>query len=207
MSRTRFILVTCLLGGIATASALAAEAIQPASPADTVNALHASLTEAMSRSAQLGCEGRTQLMQPAVDAAFNLPFVAQRALRRHWQTLDAAQRERLTATLRTSFVATYATEFAQAGAVSFATGATETLANGDALVHSRLTPKGRSAITLDYVLKPQGKSWQVVNVLADGVSDLALRATQYDSVMKTGGLDALQAGLDAQINNLKARCK
>lgn len=175
--------------------------------AATVSAFHATLTDTMSRSGKLGCEGRTAAVQPMVEATFDLPFLAERALRRHWKTLDATQREAFTAALRRSVVSTYATEFASPGAVQFATGKSETLANGDALVHTTLTPRGGSAITLDYVLKARGEGWQVVNVLADGVSDLALRATQYDGLMKTQGFAALMGKLDAQTAQLLARCK
>lgn len=212
MPRIRFVQLIAALGAAgAFAPALQAADGSGVAAADTVTALHATLTAAMTRSTQLGCEGRIKLLQPAVETAFNLPFVAERTLRRSWKTLDAAQREQFTALLRSSFVTTYATEFAAPGAVSFATGSTEALANGDALVHSTLTPRGQGGITLDYVLRPQGNgagsAWQVVNVLADGVSDLALRATQYDGLLKSEGFDALTAKLTAQTQMLKARCK
>lgn len=160
----------------------------------------------MTRSAKLGCEGRLKLMQPAVDATFDLPFIAERALRRHWKTLDESQHIAFAAALRDSVITTYATEFAQPGAVTFATGNTEMLPNGDALVHTTLTPHDRSALALDYVLKPRNAHWQVVNVLADGVSDLALRATQYDGLIKAEGFQALMGKLDSQTRKLKARC-
>lgn len=193
-------MLTCLL-------AAPLSAVQAAEPAETVNQFHATLTEAMSKSAKLGCEGRNKLLQPAVDATFDLAFLAERALRRHWKTLDAQQHERFLAALRNSVITTYATEFAQAGAVSFSTTGSERQANGDVVVHTLLTPKGASSITLDYVLKPRNEHWQIVNVLASGVSDLALRATQYDGLMKSDGFDALMTRLEAQTTQLKARCR
>lgn len=171
-----------------------------------VTALHTTLIDAMARSAKLGCEGRLKLLQPSVDQTFDLPFVAERALRRHWKTLDSSQQQAFTAALRRSFSTTYATEFSSPGSIEFATGKSEILGNGDALVHTSLTPKGSNAITLDYVLKPHGSEWRVVNVLADGVSDLALRATQYDGLMKSQGFDALMTRLEQQTQTLKARC-
>lgn len=171
-----------------------------------MTALHTTLIDAMTRSAKLGCEGRLKLLQPSVDQTFDLPFVAERALRRHWKKLDGSQQQAFTAALRRSFGTTYATEFSSPGSIAFTTGKSELLGNGDALVHTSLTPTGRSAITLDYVLKQQGSEWRVVNVLADGVSDLALRATQYDGLMKSQGFDALMARLEQQTQTLKARC-
>ena len=179
----------------------------PAPSAEAVvTALHTSLIDAMTRSAKLGCEGRLKLLQPRVDQTFDLPFVAERTLRRHWKSLDNSQQQAFTAALQRSFSTTYATEFSSPGSIEFVTGKSEMLGNGDALVHTSLTPKGRSAITLDYVLKPYGGEWRVVNVLADGVSDLALRSTQYDGLMKNQGFDALMARLEQQTQALKARC-
>lgn len=176
-------------------------------PADTVSAFHQALSDSMARSAKLGCEGRIAKLGPAVDAAFDLPFIAERSLRRHWKTLDESQRQQFTAALRTSVVTTYATEFATPGSVSFSTGNTETQSNGDALVRASLKPRDDAAVSLDYLLKSRGERWQVVNVLADGVSDLALRASQYDGLVKKDGLPALLARLDSQTQQLLSRCK
>jgi len=176
-------------------------------PAAVVDGFHDILTDAMTRSAKLGCEGRIKLVAPAVDQTFDLPFLTERTLRRAWKTLSEPQRTTFAAALRTSVITTYATEFSQAGSVQFTIGTTETLASGDAVVHAVLIPRQGSPVTLDYVLKPRGESWQVVNVLAEGVSDLALRATQYDGLIKDQGFEALIARLDAQTQKLKGRCR
>ncbi|MES2683074.1 MAG: ABC transporter substrate-binding protein [Pseudomonadota bacterium] len=210
MFRTHFFglgFALCAASAVASASPTPAGKPETSAAAEAVSRFHLTLTDAMRRSAVLGCEGRYKLMQPAVEATFDLPGIAARALRRHWKTLDERQREAFTTAMRTSFITTYATEFSTPGAVSFATGQSERMANGDALVHTTLTPKGHSAITLDYVLKAQGEHWQVVNVLADGVSDLALRASQYDGLMKSDGMAALLEKIHSQTLQLKARCK
>ena len=144
---------------------------------------------------------------PAVKDAFDLPFIAERTLRRHWKTLDATQREAFSAALERSVITTYATEFASPDAVRFTTGKTDTMANGDAVVHATLSPQKGDAVALDYVLKSREGDWKVVNVLAEGVSDLALRATQYDGLMKSAGFPALMTRLDEQTAKLKARCQ
>lgn len=173
---------------------------------DPVNHLHAGLTEAMNRATKLGCEGRIQLLGPVVDDSFNLPLIAEKTLRRHWKTLDDGQRTRFTTTLRSSVVSTYATEFSKPGSVKFETGKTDTLPGGDVVVHARLLPAEGDPVSLDYVLKQNGERWQIVNVLAEGVSDLALRATQYDGIMKADGFDALIKKLESQTQAQKARC-
>jgi len=180
--------------------------VAAASPAETVTGFHTALTQSMTDAVKLRCEGRMQRLQPVVDATFDLPFLSERALRRHWKNLSPEQRQQFTAALRQSVITTYATEFSEAGAVVFRTGTSETLANGDALVRTTLSPREGAPVSLDYILRPREKGWQVVNVLAEGVSDLALRASQYDSLMKADGFEALMARLATQTQQLKARC-
>jgi phospholipid transport system substrate-binding protein len=175
-------------------------------PTDTVERFHAVLTTSMDEAAKLGCEGRLKKMQPAVNDAFDLQFIAERALRRHWKTLDDAQHASFASALERSVVTTYATEFASPGAARFATTGIETLPNGDAVVHTTLTPQKGSVVSLDYVLREREGQWRIVNVLAEGVSDLALRATQYDGLIKSAGFPALMTRLEEQTTALKGRC-
>lgn len=179
-----------------------------ASPTDTVEKFHNTLSENMAQSAKLHCEGRIGRLTPVVDATYDLPFIAEKALRKHWKALDDSQRKAFLETMRTSVISTYATEFAKPGAVSFTTIGSEILPSGDALVHTTLKPGvGGPPVSLDYVLKARGSDYKVVNVLAEGVSDLALRASQYDSLMKAEGFAALMTKLDAQNQEMRSRCK
>ncbi|MES2883564.1 MAG: ABC transporter substrate-binding protein [Pseudomonadota bacterium] len=205
MFRTRLALTGLALGALLPL--VASPANPTAQPPEIIHRFHQTLSDAMARSAGLGCEGRIKLLQPAVDETFDLPFIAERALRRHWKTLQASQREQFTLALRSSVVTTYATEFAKPDAVRFTTVGTDAQANGDALVHANLAPGQGGAIALDYVMREREGHWRIVNVLAEGVSDLALRATQYDGLMKSEGFAALMARLDQQTAKLKARCQ
>lgn len=205
MFRTRLALIGLALGALLPQSSWPANTT--AQPPEVISRFHLTLSEAMTRSARLGCEGRIKLLQPAVDETFDLPFIAERALRRHWKTLQASEREQFTAALRGSVITTYATEFAKPDAVSFSTGRSDGQPNGDVLVHASLAPTQGSPISLDYVLRQREGQWRIVNVLAEGVSDLALRATQYDGLMKSQGFAALMARLDEQTAKLKARCQ
>lgn len=197
----------CIILSVSVSLMTVLPAVQAAIPTEAISEFHATLTQAMARGPKLGCAGRLQLMEPAVEATFDLPLLAEKSLRRHWHTLDGAQRAAFVATLKQSIVTTYATEFSKPDTVRFAMGESEPLPNGDVLVHSQLIPTDRDALSLDYVLKPRGSQWRVVNVLADGVSDLALRAAQYDAAMKQDGLDSLRQKIEAQTQQMRTRCQ
>lgn len=174
-------------------------------PASTVETLHGALIDNMKRGDKLGCAGRVQHMKPAVDAAFDLPFLAQRILRKRWAELSAEQQAQFIAALDDMVVSTYAAQFSSYNDESFSTGATEETGGGNRVVHAKLR-HGNDTVNFDYVLRDSGGSWKIVNVIADGVSDLAIRSSQYESVFKQNGFDGLLAHLREQTAKNKTGC-
>jgi phospholipid transport system substrate-binding protein len=53
------------------------------------------------------------------------------------------------------------------------------------------------------LLQQDETGWRIVNIIADGVSDLALKRAEYQRVFASGGLDGLLAELNAQTENLR----
>lgn len=178
-----------------------------ATPADAVNTFHAALLDTMKHGASLGCGGRIQRLKPVIENTFDIPFLAQRVLRRQWAELSPAQRSQFTAVLDEIIVSTYASQFSSHDGETFSTQETQEVAGGNRLVHTRLERRGDVPVSFDYVLHESAGGWRMVNVLADGVSDLALRSSQYDRLYKEKGFDGLIAHMQQQISQNKAGCR
>jgi phospholipid transport system substrate-binding protein len=176
------------------------------SAADTVTTFHRILLDTMRDGASLGCSGRAQRLTPAIDTAFDLPALSALALRRRWSTLDDAQRQAFTASFRKLAIATYASRFATFSGERFETRDTVKQADGTELVHARLYPSKSDPVSFDYVLHDNSGQWKIINVIADGVSDLALRSTQYEQIMRQRGYDGLMLELKTQTENAQV-CK
>jgi phospholipid transport system substrate-binding protein len=201
MRRFACAFLTLLLAGPAPG------ATPPANPAEVVATFQAALLDAMRNGAKLDCTARTGRMAPVVRATFDVPQLAKLVMRRHWSALSDEQRRRFTDTLEQLIVATYVSEFKQFGGESFTAPATRELPGGRREVHTELRHPPAPSVTFDYVLQPStGGAWRVVNVLAEGMSDLALRTAQYDSVMKAQGFDGLLDGLRRQIAQYRHDC-
>jgi phospholipid transport system substrate-binding protein len=52
---------------------------------------------------------------------------------------------------------------------------------------------------LDYLLHRADGEWRVINVVAEGVSDLALKRADYSNFLKNKSLEALIAKLNEKI--------
>lgn len=194
----RLVLMLCLL--------LSPAAFAAGTPADTITAFHGVLIDNMKNGAALKCSGRSEKMAVAVDTGFDLPYLAQRVLRRQWKDLSEEQRTSFIATFRELVLVTYAGQFAKFGGESFETLSTRDLADGSRLVNAKLTPGRGAPVNFDYVLRDSNGSWRIVNVVADGVSDLAIRASQYDKIYKASGYDGLIAQIKTQIEANRKGC-
>jgi len=54
-------------------------------------------------------------------------------------------------------------------------------------------------VHLDYVLHRSSRGWRIVNVVADGVSDLALKRVEYTAVLRKRGFESLLSDLEHKI--------
>jgi phospholipid transport system substrate-binding protein len=52
---------------------------------------------------------------------------------------------------------------------------------------------------LDYILHRTEDQWRIINVIAEGVSDLALKRAEYAAFLKVKGFDALLMKLNEKI--------
>ncbi len=68
------------------------------------------------------------------------------------------------------------------------------------LVRSQLIQADGKAVNFDYVMR-QGAShhWKIINILADGVSDLALKRAEYSAIIQRDGFSALLSLLEQKI--------
>jgi phospholipid transport system substrate-binding protein len=59
------------------------------------------------------------------------------------------------------------------------------------LVRTRII-KGKDEVArLDYVLRETKDGWRIINIIANGVSDLALKRVEYRSILERDGFPAL----------------
>jgi phospholipid transport system substrate-binding protein len=73
---------------------------EPSAPAAVTQRLNATLLDVMQRAKDLGYAGRRDALGPALDAAFDIPFMAEKVIGRSWAGLDEAARARWVALFR-----------------------------------------------------------------------------------------------------------
>lgn len=201
------ILCSALLGLTLTLCNPARAATAPAGEAigAAVDSFHTGLLANMKNHAA-PCASRYARLAPVVDKTFDLSFLASRVLRKHWDELNEAQRQSFVSTFRELIIDNYVTNFDDYNGESFVTGEIRDVPGGYKAVHSEMRPQQGDAVSFDYVLRNTAQGWRIVNVIAEGVSNLAVYATQYDRAYKEQGYDGLLAQVREQIDKAKSAC-
>ena len=75
-------------------------------------------------------------------------------------------------------------------------------ANGRMQVSTAVVRADQPDVALEYLLQNNSDSWRIINIVADGVSDLALKRAEYQRVFASGGIEGLIAELEQQTERL-----
>jgi phospholipid transport system substrate-binding protein len=167
----------------------------------TVGSLHEGLIAA-SRGAST--QDRFRRLEPLIAATHDLPYIAEFALRRQWSSLAEADRQQFVAAFERLSVTTYAARFKAVGVDTFRPMKAEPPdASGRIQVRTAIARADQPDVSLEYLLQRDGENWKIINVIADGVSDLALKRAEYQRVFASGGIAGLIAELEQQTERLE----
>lgn len=173
-------------------------------PEAVARELNAGLLAVMKESATLDYQARFDRLGPVVDAAFDVPFMAEKSLGRDWDGLDAETQAAWVALFREFMIANYAGRFTGYKNESFEQLGREEGAYDTVMVKTRLVVPTEEDVDLDYRLRETADGWRVVDVYLKGsVSELALRRSDYTAVVKRGGFEELSTYLRGKIEALK----
>lgn len=192
---------TAVLVALAGAAASADYAID--TPEATVQTLHKGLVALALERPEATVEERFRVLEPLVAATHDLPYIAQFALRRHWSDLAPADRDRFVAAFERLSVLTYASRFGKLRADSFKIESSKILDSGRAQVVAAIARPDAEDVPLEYLLEQRPDGWKIINIIADGVSDLALKRAEYQRVLGGGTIDDLIAYIDDQADRLQ----
>ncbi len=176
-----------------------------AAPSDIVGRLNAVLMEVMQQADALGFSGRYDRLAPVLSEAFNFPLMARISVGRHWRKLEDSDRDRLVDAFGRMSIATFAARFDGYSGERFEVLGEKPAPRKAILVRNRLIKSDGEAVEINYLLKTAEGRWRVVDVFLDAkYSELAMKRSEYGSVIKNAGFDELIRRLNEKIATLAA---
>jgi phospholipid transport system substrate-binding protein len=172
-------------------------------PEAVVEEFHVALLGIMRDADELGFEGRCDRLSEAMGTLFDTPFMAQKSVGRYWKTATPEDREQLVVTFERFSVSNYAGNFDGYDGETFETLDVVESTHGTKLVRTQLLAGDGEVVQLNYRLRPVDGRWKIVDVYLNGtVSELALRRSEYSSLIKREGFDSLLIALNEKIATL-----
>lgn len=160
-------------------------------PNKIVNHLQDTLLQAMQKGEQLDYQGRFDLLSSVINQSHDLDFIIRAAIGSYWTQFTDDQKKLITDTFRELSIATYAGRFHQFDGEEFEIIEERSLPRNQILIRSRLIKTNGKIFNFDYVFQKRKDQWRIVNIIVDGVSDLALKRVEYRSIIQRDGFQAL----------------
>ncbi|MCX7099207.1 MAG: ABC transporter substrate-binding protein [Methylococcales bacterium] len=192
--------VVFLVCGFLAGNAVAEEEAA-ATAKQVVEKFQSELIAVMKDGKKLGYAGRYEKLYGPVSNSHDLPKIARIVVGKESEKLSEEQQEKLVDAFSRFSVASYAHNFKDYSGESFVYDSEEETARGGVVVHSHLLIPDDKPVKFDYMLKEKGNSWRIINIIANGVSDLALKRSEYTSILQRDGFDALIVKINEKIDN------
>lgn len=204
--RTVFIAVTLVFFSMDLA---VAQNETPLNARQVVETFQAKLIEVMKQGKKLGYQGRYEKLDPAVRASHDLKRIARITVGREWSKLSEQQKEQWIDVFSRLSVSSYAHNFKDFSGESFRFESEEETPNKRGIiVHSFfMIPDEKKEVKFDYLMKKSGDSWLIINIIANGVSDLALKRSEYSSILDREGYNALISKVTEKIEKYSQQSK
>ena len=194
LSLRRFVLV--VLAIIAAALASSRLSADSRAPTQLIDDFHASLLTVMRGAEALGFNGRYASLKPSIEDSFHLPVMTQIAIGKFWRKASSSQKTQLIRSFSDISVGTYAERFSGFSGQSFQTKGTREGPQNTMLVDTVLKSPSNTDVVLTYVCREIQGTWKIIDVLLDtGISELAVRRSEYRRILKSDGIDGLIAVL------------
>lgn len=175
-----------------------------APPEAVVGVFEEVLLRNMQAGEAMAYQQRYQVLEPVVRRVFDSRRMAFFLFGRTWSSLQETERQRFIDWFERLTTATYASRFDSFGGQSFERVDVRQTSDSRARVSTQLERPDKDAVNFVYLMGRDGDSgWQVINVVANGVSDLAIRRSQYGRLYERGGLDAVIDDIQAEIADLE----
>lgn len=159
----------------------------------------AELLDTMKKGKSLDFEARYKKLSKPVINSHDLTKITRIIIGKEWKTFTDEQKKTLVKIFARLSIASYAHNFKGFSGEEFKFDAEETTPRGGVIVHTLLIIPDEKDVKLDYQMKKQGDDWRIINIIANGISDLALKRSEYTSILKREGFDVLLAKISDKI--------
>jgi phospholipid transport system substrate-binding protein len=192
-----------LLGALSllTAAHTAQAAASDAAVAQ-VQTLHEALLKSMRAGSGESMSERFRSLEPVIEQVFALPLVTRLAVGPDWAGFSPEEQKAVIAAFTRFTIASYAHNFRDFDGQKFEIDDNASTRGQDRIVRTRIIPAHDVPVSLLYRLHEVDGAWKIIDVYSNGVSELAVRRTDFAAALAAGGAPVLIAHLNKASDGL-----
>ena len=170
-------------------------------PRDIVAAMQSALMDVWKQS-ELSAEQRYERLEPVLRRAFNFGRMIEAAAGPAWLRASPEEQAELQEAFARYSVATYASRFSEYSGQRFEITEQRPAPRDLTLVETVIAKPEGEAVPVTYVVGSEAGTPQIVDVIFKGVSEMAVRRSDYRNILKSSGPHALAQRLAQQADDL-----
>jgi phospholipid transport system substrate-binding protein len=175
---------------------LADSAYAATDPAATqVQTLTDALLKSMRAGATESMTERYRSLEPVIEQTFALPLVTRLAVGPEWTNFSSDQQKAVIDAFTHFTIANYAHNFHDFDGQKFEIDDNVLTRGQDKIVRTRIIPAHDVPVSLLYRMHEVDGAWKIIDVYSNGVSELALRRSDFAAALASGGAPTLIAHL------------
>ena len=176
------------------AAAVTAAISDPA--AVQVQTLTSSLLKSMRAGTAESMTERYRELEPVIERVFALPLVTRLSVGPDWANFSPDQQKDLIVAFTRYTVANYAYNFRDFDGQKFEIEDDVMSRGEEKIVRTRVIPPHDTPVSLHYRMREVDGTWKIIDVYSNGVSELALRRSDFSAAIAAGGAPVLIAHLN-----------
>ena len=159
----------------------------------------------MKEAKALGVKGRSERLTPMIDKTFNLQVMIATITAPYWRAAPDEQRRHLLAAFRQMSIASAATLFDDYEGEQFKVIGERKGSGPTVLVDTQIEQTSGDPVDITYVTAKIRDRWWIIDIVVDsGISELTTRQSDYQKLLREGGISRLTVGLEEKAANLLA---
>ncbi len=165
--------------------------------------LNQALLDLMRSGAREPSRARLQRFMPVMREAFDLEAALRVAAAPYFDRANEAEKRQALDAFSRRSAAQYVERFDSYEGQSIDIIGQRDGPRGTTLVDTHVKKPGKEPVRLTYVLRPQGQTWKILDVLAKGtISQVATQRSEFQTILRNGGLAGLTNDLNAAADRL-----
>ena len=189
--RSKWVTVLCASFFTATVTAAVSD---PA--AMQVQTLTSSLLKSMRAGTAESMTERYRDLEPVIEQVFALPLVTRLSVGPEWANFSPDQQKDVIVAFTRYTVANYAYNFRDFDGQKFEIEDDVMSRGEEKIVRTRVIPSHDTPVSLHYRMREVEGTWKIIDVYSNGVSELALRRSDFSAAIAAGGAPVLIAHLN-----------